>query len=182
MKAHVILAALFVALATMGFDCINNPIIVSINIDPFSKCHDIIPGSNQNFGGTAVIDPNGLIDDNYRDKIEDARIYDITVQATGSFSGSVTNGVVTINGTRILSYGGLWSDFSTPQSLVRGSTHIQKDNAGILVLLNALRHRPLLPDTLASSGSLTGGGVPPVPAGLGVCVNIYAQIDANIKQ
>jgi len=181
MKAKLLIAASFVALATMGFDCINDPLIVSVSLDPFSHCYQINPGPNVNYGGQTIIDPNTLMDDSYRDKVEDARVYDITVQSTGSFSGTVSNGIVTINGVPILTYSGSWSDFSTPQSLVRRSSHIQKNNAGIQELLRSLRQRPLLPDTLGASGTLSGGGVPPVPAGLGVCVNIYAQIDANIK-
>ena len=182
MKTKLLIAALFVALMTMGFDCINDPIIVSLNIDPLTKCYAINPGNNPNFSGTATIDPNDLIDDSYQDKIENARIYDITVQATGTFAGSVTGGVVSINGIPILTYDGSWSDFATEQSLVRGSTHVHKDNRGIQELIRVLTQRPVPTVTLASSGSLTGGGVPPVPAGLGVCVYIYAQIDANIKQ
>jgi len=181
MKTRIVLLALFVALATMGFECINSPIIVALNIDPFSRCFAINPGPNTNFGGTAVIDPRSLIDDGYEDKIEDARIYDITVQATGPFTGNVTNGVVTINGTPILTYSGTWANFSTEQSIIRRSAFITPQRAGILVLIGLLKQTPLQPVTLASTGTLTGGGVPPVPAGLGVCVKVYAQVDGKIE-
>jgi hypothetical protein len=181
MKTRIVLLAFFVALATMGFECINSPISVTLNIDPFSQCFAINPGPNTTFGGTAIIDPKGLIDDNYEDKIQDARIYDITVQTTGSFAGSVTNGVVTINGTPILTYSGTWANFSTEQSIVRRSAFITPQRAGILVLIGLLKQKPLQAVTLASTGTLTGGGVPPVPAGLGVCVKVYAQIDGNIE-
>lgn len=173
--------ALVVALSTMGFECINDPIIVSVNMDPLTKCYAINSGANPNFSGSATIDPNDLVNESFRDKISDARVYDITVRATGTFGGSVSNGVVTINGHTILTYSGTWSDFSTEQSLVRGSSHIQKGADGIQELLRVLRQRPLQSVVLASSGSLSGGGVPPVPSGLGLCVSIYAQIDANAK-
>jgi hypothetical protein len=181
MKTKIVLLALFVALATMGFECINSPITVALNIDPFSKCFDINPGPNTTYSGTAIIDPKGLIDDNYEDKIKDVRIYNITVRATGTFTGNVANGVVTINGTPILTYSGTWANFSTEQSILGGSAFIHPQVAGIRELIRILKLRPLQSVTLASTGTLTGGGVPPVPAGLGVCVNIYAQIDGSVE-
>jgi hypothetical protein len=182
MKTKFVLAAIFVALATMGFDCINDPILVSLNIDPFSACYDINPGPNTSYQGSVVIDPNDLIDDSYKDKVADARVYNITVQVRGAFAGSVTGGQVTINGIPLLTYSGTWANFSTPQSLLGSSPYIHPQLAGIVELVRALKAKPLQPVTLASTGSLTGGGVPPVPSGLSVCVNVYAQADANVKQ
>lgn len=181
MKTKIVLLALFVALATMGFECINSPFNVSLNLDPFSKCFDINPGGTVNFGGSVSIDPRGLIDDSFEDKIQDARIYDITVQATGPFTGNVTNGQVTINGIPILTYSGTWANFSTPQSILGRSAFITPQRGGILELVRVLKLRPLQAVTLASIGTLTGGGVPPVPSGLGVCVKVYAQVDGSVE-
>ena len=182
MKTKFVLAAILVAFVTMGFDCINDPILVSLNLDPLSACYDINPGPNTSYQGSVLIDPQDLIDDSYKDKIADARVYNITVQAQGPFAGSVTAGQVTINGILLLTYSGTWANFSTPQSLLGSSPYIHPQAAGIVELVRALKSRPLQQVTLASTGSLTGGGVPPVPSGLSVCVNIYAQADANVKQ
>ncbi len=181
MKKTMVLVTLLVALTTMGFECINDPIIVSIAMDPISRCYNINAGPDINYTGSATIDPSTLIDDSYEDKIVDARVYDITVQVTGAFTGSVTNGVVRINGTPLLTYSGTWADFSTPQSLLGTSPHVIPQAAGIAILINALKQKPLPLITLSSTGTLTGAGVPPVPSGLSVCASIYAQVDGNVK-
>jgi hypothetical protein len=181
MKTKLLLVALFVAMTTTGFECFNDPIIVSIDLTPFSKCYDINPGPNPSYNGIATIDPNTLMDESYRDKVVDARVYDITVQVGGTFSGSVTVGQVFINDFLLLSYSGTWAEFSTPQSLLGGSTHVTPQSAGVQELIRVLKQKPIPPVTLRSSGTLVGVGVPPVPAGLSVCVNVYAQADGDIK-
>ena len=176
MKTKFLLGMTFVAMTTMGFDCINDPIIVSLNLEPFTACYDIDSTTYDRF---VTIRPEDFIDDSYLKKIADARVYNITVEARGSFDGSITDGVVTINGEPLLTYSGTWANFSTPQSLLGSSPYIHPQGRGISVLIDVLKQ--MQPFTLKSRGRLTGGGVPPVPSGLSVCVNVYTQADANAK-
>lgn len=170
--------ALVVALSTMGFECINDPIIVSVNIDPLNQCYGINEGSTTTYSDSVTINLGTLVNDAFNDKISNARVYDITIRVTGTYTGSISNGLVMINGDSLLTYQGTWSDFSTEQSLVRQSPHITKVNLGIQGLGRLLQQRPLPSVVLKSSGSLSGGTV---PQGLGLCINVYAQIDANAK-
>ncbi len=178
MKRLLVLSVVILSLlSTMGFSCLVDNAVVSLDL-MFSDCHDINAGPNQNFGGYADIKPDSLLGE-FKDKVKDARPFDIRVKATGAFSGNVVNGVATINGIRILRYAGTWANFGTPQSLLGRSPYITPDPLGVAELVRVLKSpAPRAPVRLESSGTLTGGGVPPVPAGLGLCIEVYVQADA----
>ncbi|HET6272290.1 MAG TPA: hypothetical protein VFG32_04880 [Bacteroidota bacterium] len=186
MKSTIItLAVIFVGLSTLGSSCINDPFLISINVDPLTGCYTITPGSNLTFGGADTIDLATLVDDSYTDKIKNARFYDIRVQVTGTYNGSVF-GVGFINDIPLLNYGSgtnatsptPWSSFATEQSLVGPSPFIKPQTAGITELIQVLQTRPLSSVRLSSNGTLSGQS--PVPSGLQVCIKVYAQADAEI--
>ena len=179
MKRLLVLSvAILALLSTIGFSCIVDNAVVSLDL-VFSACYSINPGQNPAYGGATTVNPDSLLGE-FKDKVKSARPFDIRVRVTGAFAGNVAGGIARINNIPILTYSGAWSDFATPQSLLGRSPHIIPQSAGIAELVRIL----LLPSprpsvVLSSTGTLTGGGVPPVPAGLGLCVEVYTQADAE---
>jgi hypothetical protein len=178
MKRFILLSVTILALlSSMGFSCLVDNAMVSLDL-VFSDCRSINPGPTTTFGGFVDIRRDSVLGD-FTDKIKDARPFDVRVSTTGAFGGNVSSGVVTINGITILTYGGTWTAFNTPQSLLGRSTLIHSNPLGIAELVRVLKDPNAGTVRLASSGILTGGGVPPVPAGLGVCIQVFAQADAE---
>jgi hypothetical protein len=179
MNMKIVLAGLLVVLMTTGSQCINDGFLVAVNL-PISKTWAINPGPTTTFGGsaTAIVLANQL-DASYKDKVKNARYYDIRVSVGGTYAGNV-NGTASINGTRLLSFSGSWANFQTPQSLLGSSSHITPDPAGVAVLvsaLNAFSTNPAQVVSLSANGSLSQG---PVPSGLTFTVEILAQVDAEV--
>ncbi len=179
MKMKLVLAALVVMLINTGSSCINESILVAVNL-PISHTWSINEGNNVNFTGTATpISLAQQIDASYSEDIQKARYYDIRVSVGGAYSGNVT-GTAYINNTPLLTFNGTWADFKTPQSLLGASTHITPQPAGVLVLVNALNTFASNPATvviLSANGTLSNS---PVPNGLTVTVEILAQVDAEV--
>jgi hypothetical protein len=185
MKTKVWLLLLVVLLATTGSTCINDGFLVAVNL-PIQACFAITPGPTLNWtptdpGQPVVVKLGDQIDASYLDNIKNVRYYDIKVSVKGTYAGSVS-GIAYINNTPLLTYSGAWSDFAAGQSLLGSSTHITPQSGGITTLLaslNLLKTNPATTVALSSSGSLAGQT--PVPAGLSVCVEILAQVDAEVK-
>jgi hypothetical protein len=179
MKTKIVLVALFVALATMGFDCINDNFLVSVNIKGISGTYNINPGNNLSFdGSTQPIDANTYLDKDYSDEIKDVRIYDIRLSTIGAYTGNI-NGTaqVIVNGvsTNLLGYSGSWSTFNTPQSLLT-SSFLSRSAGGVATLVKAIQNKQAV--TLRGFGTLSQG---PVPSGLSVKIEVFGQVDAQVK-
>lgn len=184
MKMKLVLAGLLIILLNTGSSCVNDSILVAVNL-PISGSWNINGGSNTNFSGsTTAIALAEQIDASYTDKIQNARYYDIRVSVSGAYAGAVS-GTATIrknNGvtTPLLTFNGSWADFQTPQSFLGSSPHITPQPAGIAVLVSALTDFTSNPTTvvyLAANGSLSQA---PVPNGLSVKVEIFTQVDAQV--
>ena len=181
MKTKALLLLLLGILATTGSTCINEGFLVSVNL-PISACFAINPGPSTSYDGTVAIKLADQIDASYIDEIQTVRYYDIRVSNQGTYADSVVNGRAFINNILLLTYAGKWSDFATPQSLLQNSTLIQVQAAGLNELVRVLNQFKTDATTtlyLRSTGRLTGA--PPVPAGLSVCVEILAQVDAKVQ-
>jgi hypothetical protein len=163
--------ALVVGLTTMGSDCINDPFLVSVNLENVALTINIAAGTTTTYAGTRTITAAEYVDVGFG-PLSNLRIYDITVQTVGTYAGTVT-GSASVNGTAIVSYTGNWSQYATPQSLL-GDPGLTLNAAGVTALRNAVQSE--LAVTVAGSGSVS---VSPVPAGLSVIVRIYAQVDAE---
>jgi hypothetical protein len=177
MKAKIVLISLFVALATMGFDCINDSFLVSVNVNGITGKFKINPGNNPNFGppGDCVtITASQYLDQSYSDEIQDVRIFDIKVSTIGTYAGNV-NGTATVNNVAILNYSGPWSSFNTPQSLLT-SQLITRSAGGIGLLVNAIKNKQTI--VLCGVGSVSQV---PVPDGLYIQVDVSGQVDAKPK-
>jgi hypothetical protein len=180
MKTKIVLVALFVALATMGFDCINDNFLVSVNIKGISGTYPINAGNNPNFSGsTPPIAPSDYLDQNYSDEIKDVRVYDIKVSTIGAYGGNINGGTaqVIVDGlpTTLMTYNGPWSAFNTPRSLLT-DTLLVRSAGGITALVNAIKSKKAV--TLLGFGSVSQT---PVPSGLSVKVEVFGQVDAQVK-
>jgi len=180
MKMKLLLAGLLIVLLNTGSSCINDGIVVAVNL-PISHTWNVNSGTNTNFSGssTPIVLAN-QIDGSYKDKVKGARYYDIRVSVGGTYSGNVS-GTAYINGIPLLTFNGSWTDFKTPQSLLGSSTHVTPQTAGVAALVSALNNftsNSSTTVTLSANGNLTQS---PVPAGLTVTVEIFAQIDAQVN-
>lgn len=180
MKMKLVLAGLLIVLLNTGSSCINDGFLVPVNL-PISKTWNINKGTNTHFSGsaTAIVIANQL-DASYKDKVKSARYYDIRVSVGGPYTGSVTSGVVTINGTKLFDFHGTWDQLKTPQSLLGSSPLITANTPGITVLVNALNSfvaNPSTQVTLASSGDLSTA---PNVDGMTLTVELLAQVDAQV--
>ncbi len=180
MKTKILLVFLLGVLATTGSTCINDGFLVAVNL-PMEMCLAINPGSNPSFSGSQTIKLSDQVDASYLDKIKNARFYDLKVHVTGTYTGTIYNGKCYVNGKKLLDFTGGWADFATPQSLVGGSTFITRDTTGLkelVAVLNQFKTQPNTTVTLAGEGVLSPT---PIPSGLSVCLEIFAQVDAEVK-
>lgn len=175
MKTTLVFIVLLVALTTMGFECINEDLLVSVNVKGITGSYAVNPG-NATFNDCTTILSSDYLDPDYTD-IKDVRISDIKVSTVGSYAGNVVAGArVTVNGTDILRLSTTqpWSYFNTPRSIIT-DPNIQRVPAGILTLINAVKNKQNV--VICGIGSVS---LNPVPSGLLVRVEVFGQVDASL--
>lgn len=176
-----VLVTLLAALASVGFNCINDNFTVSVNL-PLTLDLNVNPGPTGTKSGNAVVKFADYIDPSYLGNLQAVRYYDIRVSTVGTYSGNVSGGVLNIDGTPILTFAGTWNQFNTPQSLLGSSSLVRPQNGGIAILINKLnsfKTNSAVQATLSSSLTITdpSGNV---PAGLVVHFEILCQVDALV--
>ncbi len=176
-----VLVTLLAALASVGFNCINDNFTVAVNL-PLTVDLTVNPGPTGTKSGSATVRFADKIDQSYLGKLQNVRYYDIRVSTVGTYSGNVSNGVLTIDGTPILTFAGTWNQFNTPQSLLGSSTLVRPDSRGIVILMNKLnsfKSDPNIQATLSASCTISdpSGNV---PSGLMVHFEILTQVDAEV--
>ena len=175
MKTKWLLAALAVSLTTMGFECINEDLLVAVNIKGVSGTYAVNTGSG-GFNDCTTLTAGDYLNPDYTD-VKDVRISDIKVSVIGTYNATINNGSsVLVNGQQILTLvaGTQWSYFSTPRSLI-SDPNIVKVPGGILTLVNAIKNKQDI--VVCGVGSISPA---PVPSGLAVKVEVFGQIDANL--
>lgn len=178
MKTKIVLCLLFVGMMTTGASCVNENAVVSVDF-PISYQYAINPGSNTTFNESKTVIVTDQVADSYRDKIQNARYYDVRVWVSGAYTGSVT-GSGYVNNMKLIDFSGQWSDFTSPQSLLGSSTHITlqpQGKAELLRVLGLVSSSPQTTLTVSATGSVSQG---PVPSGLSIHIDIYAQADSQI--
>jgi hypothetical protein len=178
MKARLVLLALVVLLTTGGWDCFNSDIGVPVDVR-FTTSYPINPGSNLNYGGTRYVMPKDSVDQDFQDKLESGRIYDVQVRTVGTFAGSVS-GSASVNDSLLVTYAGKWSDFQKWQSLLGSSPYITPRTPGLNEAGRILKNLSLNPLVKLSSVGAVSGALT-VPAGLSVEVRILGQADAIVN-
>jgi hypothetical protein len=183
MKTKALLLLLIGILATTGSTCIQDGFLVSVNV-PIKATFPINAGPNLVFSGSQTIKLSDLIDASYVDNLKNVRYFDVRISTTGTYNGTV---FVTgsIDGSELIKTKNTptpWSDLATPQSLLGGSTKFDFQTAGLtqlMVKLNQFKSNPNTTVTLSANGTLSGQT--PVPSGLALVVEIFAQADSEVK-
>ncbi len=174
MKTKLILVVLFAALTTMGFDCINDEVSISVNLQGVAGTFVVNPGSNVNLNScTAPINSSDYLDSDFG-TIGGVRIYDIQVSTIGSYPGSIANGRVTVNGTTILTYSGTWAAFNTPQSLIT-SPLITRSPGGVQALVSAILARQQI--VICGLGTMSQQVT---QSNLAIKVEVFGQVDGQL--
>jgi hypothetical protein len=183
MKTKALLLLLVGILATTGSTCIQDGFLVSVNV-PIKATFPITAGPNLAYNGTQTIKLSDLIDASYLDNLKNVRYFDVRISTTGSYNGTVyVNG--SIDGSGLIQTKSTptpWSDLATPQSLMTDTTKFNFLAPGLQQLFNkltAFKSNPNTTVTLSANGTLSGQT--PVPSGLALVVEIYAQADAEVK-
>lgn len=187
MKTRMLLAALFVALTTMGFDCINSPIVASVSLSPISGCWHVTAGSGQFNDETDSLVIRNFLNSTYKDKLTGLRISNIVIRATpgypnGNVTGDVSFGLDTLHANQpLLHFGGPYASFANGVSLLNPGTLIQYSPAGLQALVGALNVSTpdSLPRTIVLKG--VGSGPPVAEPSFDVCCEITFQADASVN-
>lgn len=161
--------ALMVGLSTMGSECINDPFLVSVNLEELELTISIPAGTTTTYTGSRTVTAAEYLDAGFA-TLQNMRVYDITVQTVGAYGGTVT-GSASVNGTPILTYTGTWTQLNTPHSLLAGAG-LTLQAGGVTALRNAVQARQAV--TFAGSGSVSDSPVPAVQ----LIVRIFGQVDA----
>lgn len=183
MKRTLVFVALLVALTTMGFECINDPLVVAINLDPISGCWAVNTGNgsfNDTEGPLVIKD---YIDPSYKDKIKALRIYDIIVRVSGPYpTGVVTgDGYFTFDaGTerRLLGFSGQYAAYANGVSLLNPGGLVTYDPVGLAALIAAFSNINNLPQQVVLRGAGSG---PAVTQNFNLCMELKFQADADVK-
>ncbi|MBI5473047.1 MAG: hypothetical protein HY961_11955 [Ignavibacteriae bacterium] len=187
MKPTIVTAfAVLALLSSIGASCVNDDVLVVLNLGPIVGKYRVPPGENTTFAGSITIRLDSLIPPGYASTLKQARVYDIRVRVEGAYDGRVSgeSHVKVGSGTRTslikfpASGSAPWSSFSTPQSLLGSSPLLAPDPSGISQLLQAFSTTPLPTITLFADGHLD---VAPVPGNLYVIVEVYLQADATLN-
>lgn len=182
MKAKFFLALIIVAMTTMGFECINDPIIVSVNADLLTGCFKINPGNGSFNDSTSTINIGNLIPSDYRNKLKKLRIYDIRIRVTqphpnGRVSGSAFYRFVGEPSRRLCGFSGEYETFARGVSILNSGGLITPDASGFPLLVQRLQNvNTILTQSVVLRGQGTG---PAVTQPLTLCLDIYLQLDGE---
>ena len=177
MKAMtVILIGVTTALLTMGFNCVNDPFMLSVNL-PISALINVDQGTTS-YNESQSITLNDQFDHSYADNIKNYRVYDLRIGTIGDFSGTFS-GYVYIDNTLILSVNNKsWNDFHTPQSVSGGA--VQQNPQGLQYLLTKLS-QVQSGQTVVVTLKTTGNISPAATVGLQIQIQLLAQLDAQVS-
>lgn len=177
------LAALIVALSTLGSSCVNDNVLVAVNLTPISARFRL--GTGAMFAGAITVNLDSLIAAEYKNKLRQGRVYDFKVRVEGEYSGAIAGAaairVDSAQSRLVLRFpetGSVpWSVFYTPQSLLTSSQYLSPQSEGIAELLRALTMSPLPRITVSTLGALNGT---PIPDNLYVTIDLFLQADAQL--
>ena len=175
MKVKMFFVVLVAALTTLGFECINENLLVSIDIEGITGTYNVNPGDGT-FNDCTTITSAQYLDPDY-ESIKDVRVYDIRVSTIGTYAATMSGSSrVTVNGVTILTLvgGTQWGYFSTPRSILT-DPQIVKNVPGIVTLVNAVKNKQNV--IICGVGSISPA---PVPSGLKLKIEVFGQVDAEV--
>lgn len=179
MKSKLVLFLLLVFLTTVGADCVNDPIVVALAVDPIKGCYPVNTG-NGSFSGTTTVTLKDLIPSDFRDKLKGIRVYDVSVKVEGPYpSGNVSgNGYVRFDSgpeLHVLSFSGQYSAFANGVSLLNSGGLITPAS-GFRQFLSQISDLNNLPTQATLRGQGSG---PAATQSFSVCIIISLQADAT---
>lgn len=188
-KVAGLLLGLALVLSTIGAQCVNSPIVVTINLGAITGCYPVIPADGTWGATTSPIMIRDLIDDNFENGLLRFRLYDIRLRLTNNFPDGPLAGTIwfafdtaaldTAALDTLFTFNGQSSDFENDGvSLLDPGNIIDLQEVNLNRFIGALNNISTLPQTviLKSSGS---GPIALVLAQF--CVDIYVQADAEIN-
>jgi hypothetical protein len=180
MKKILLYAGLVAALATTGATCINEDITIPVNVPPMTASIPLGSGSTTSFNGTVTLAVGSLIGDEYLGNVSGGQVYDIKISVTGNYAGGKVNAsTATVNGKTLCTFAGDWSAFKSAQSLLGGSTLITTNAAGVDELVKIFTQGSASTTfTVGATGSVAPS---PVPTGLQLIVEVYAQANTRVN-
>jgi len=180
MKARLFLGAMLVMLMTTGSDCINDPLIVALNVDPITGCFRVNAGNGQFNDQTAPIIIKGLIPSDFSDKLREVRLYDIRIRVTGPYPTGVVNGACYFRFDNqpeqlLMTFSGAYSSYANGVSLLNAGGLATYNPTGLQAFVAALSNVNNLPTQIVLRGQGSG---PAVTQNFNLCVDIFIQADA----
>ena len=182
MRAMVVAGALLGFLAFTGFDCINDPFTLAVNVDPI-PFHFAVPVGSTTPSDKEVVDLQNYVDDDYVDDLISGAVNDIGIRVVGAHTGRSVSGSVTVgNGTTAttplvtIPAGRSWNDYLTERRVATSPSYLTANSAGLDTLVAALKKRPLGFVTVQYAVTLGSASV----AGDSVIITIYSQAGAGI--
>lgn len=175
MKTKFVLLALFIAMTTTGFECINENLLVAVNVKGVSGTYAVSSG-NGTFANDVTFTAAEYLDPDFTN-IKDVRIYDIKVSTIGTYAGTISSqSAVTVNGQTILTLRGgtQWGYFNTPRSIIT-DPNIVPVSAGLARLITAIKNKEDV--VIHGDGSISPA---PFPSGLAVKIEVFGQVDAEV--
>ncbi len=184
MKTKLLLLVLVVVvMTTTGFDCLYDPITVSVDADPISGCATINTGNGSFNSSTGQISVKGLIPSDFRENFQALRIYDVRVSVTHPHPEGIVSGDVYVRfdsqpETRLLRFSGQYETFSAGVSLRNSGGLITYNPVALSSLLSGLTSFNSLPNVAVLRAQ---GAGPAVTANFNVCMDVFLQVDSNVK-
>jgi hypothetical protein len=179
-----VLSGFILSLSLMGSSCVNDGVLVSVNLNPIVARFRL--GTRTAFGAAATVKLDSLIPAEYKNRLRQGRVYDFKVKVEGEYVGAIAGAaairVDSSTAKLILKFpesGTVpWSAFYTPQSLLGSSPYLSPQHEGIGELLRALTSNPLPNVTVSALGTLSTS---PVPESLFVSIELFIQADAELN-
>ena len=180
MKSKVFLGAIFVMLMTTGADCINDPLIVALNVDPISGCFRVNTGNGSFNDQTSPIIIKGLIPSDFADNLREIRLYDIRIRVVGPYpTGNVTGACYFSFDNQpqqlLMTFSGAYSSYANGVSLLNPAGLAAYNLPGLQAFIAALSNVNSLPTQIVLRGQGSG---PAVTQNFSICVDILVQADA----
>jgi hypothetical protein len=137
MKVRLFAALAIAMLPLMGFDCINDPVYLALNVTPITATFPIDSKSIDKTYGPVTT--TGLYNNGY--KLQDVSVYDLRVSTSGTPTLGTTSFTVQVrtiaNGSwqNVVTCSGPWADFNTPQSIFNTKYFSTPDGAALNALI-----------------------------------------------
>lgn len=183
MKTRLVLALTVVGLMTTGFDCLNDPIIVSVFADSITGTIVINSSSNGQYNQSVTVNNiQDLIPSDYRDAFQGLRVYDIRISVEHPHpDGAVSGGVYIQLGSgaeqSVLTFTNIQYE-EISKGVTLSSPGMSANRAVLNSLFAGITGVSTLPSTARIRAQVTSG--PAFSQPLKLTVQVFLQLDAEL--